>query len=283
MSWACLRAAAPLALALVLGSACVDPDRRAGLYVEHPGLWGADMVALHHGTFSDGDRNIRMRTELIVEGGLLAVHLEYPTSGKRNRDLEGVIEEHAAFIQRYMLQNPAAKVTLVGFSQGGCVQLDMLTRLATREPSLLARMYVALIAPARSVKLGKGLGLSKRMSTRCAEAEAALEAMMVAEPEGAVAELFGERAVLTWSCNDKVVGHDSFDTLQARIPAQRVLYRRRHGHVPWASKAQTASDSSAAIYGESVELASAIARAMAEGRDPRTAVGVYGGFEDGCG
>lgn len=271
-----------LALALASQAACASPDRSAGLYVEHPGLLGADLVAIHHATFSDRRPSYRISAELLSAGGLAVAHLEYPTSGPRNREIDDIIEEHAAFVQRYLVEHPEVFVTFVGFSQGGCVELDLLVRLARRDPDLLDRSRALLLAPARAVKFGKSTAVARRMIARCEAAERELEAIATGEPDGPVARLLGERTYLAWSCNDAIVGHDSFTSLTARIPAERVLYHETLGHLPWATRSQRAAAGAQAPYGDEVPLASALTRAIAEGLDPRAALAVYGEFVDAC-
>lgn len=278
-----LRRTTILALFLVIAAlGCRPPDRGAGLYVQHPGLLGADLVTLHHGTFADRDANIRIRGQLLTEAGLAVADLEYPTSGSRNREIDGIIEEHAAFVERYLVEHPGTTVTFVGFSQGGCVELDMMVRLARRDPSLLDRSRALLVAPARDVKLGRSTSVGRRMITRCKLAEAELEAMATGEPEGSVARILAERTWVAWSCNDAIVGHDSFSSLAARIPAEHVLYREKFGHVPWVDKPQRARGAETGPYGDEVLLASALARALAEGQDLRAVLAAYGGADPAC-
>ena len=270
-----------LGLSVLALAACTPPDRRAGLYTEHPALWGADLVTLHHGTFSDSARNIRMRSQLMSDGGLFVAHLEYPTWGKRNREIEGLLDEHTSFILDYLRAHPESQLVLAGFSQGGCVALDLLVRIAREDLALLDRASLLLVAPARGVKLAGHSALARRMITRCTLAEAEIEALIELAPEGEVARLLGERTFLTWSCNDAIVGHDSFTTLPAHIPAEHILYQRRLGHTPWVAKLHESLDPDA-LYGEKVQLASALVRVLAERRDPHEALAPYVSFESGC-
>ena len=124
-----------LGLGLGLGSlsACRPPDRGAGVYVAHPGAWGRDVVAIYDDTFSDDDRNIRIR-RAPIEAHALVVNLEYPTSGPDNAEIDGLIDEQLEFLLAYLDRNPEASATLTGFSQGGCLVLDVLARVAARRP-----------------------------------------------------------------------------------------------------------------------------------------------------
>ena len=270
-----------LALSSSLG--CKAPDRRAGVFVEHPEHWGANLVAIHHATFSDNRPNIRIRTTDLGEAGLVVANLEYPTSGKRNRDIEGLIEGHLAFVRGYLGANPEARVTFVGFSQGGCLELDIVERLARAEPALIERASMLLVAPARGVKTGKSTQVAKGMIARCERAEASLDELATGAPEGVVAKLLHERTYLTWSCNDAIVGHDTFTSLGSHIPAEHMLYQARLGHIPWASKQHEAKAEDADVpYGPQIQLATALARAIAEGLEPRETLAGYVDFDSGC-
>jgi len=261
--------------------ACRAPDRRAGVFVEHPEHWGGDLIAIHHGTFSDTRPNIRIRTAPLSAAGFAVANLEYPTSGKRNRDIEALVDGHARVVADYLDSHPEAAVTFVGFSQGGCVELDLVARLARAAPERLSRASLVLLAPARDVKFGGATALAKRMIARCEAAETALDAMARAAPEGPVATLLGERSYLAWSCDDAIVGHDSFTTLVGHLDPAHVYYLERGGHIAWASKARR-SDDADAPYGERIELASALTRAVAEARDPREVLSAYVELASSC-
>lgn len=266
------------ALILIAGVAC-KPSRDAGLYSEHPGGWGGDLIAIHHATFSDRNRKLRIATAPLHDRGLVA-NLEYPTSGRANRDIEALIDEHVAFVRAYLHAHPEARVTFAGFSQGGCVELDLLARLAEREPALLDRGAALLVAPARAVKLGRHTAVAKGMIARCQRAEAKLAAAALAEPEGPVARLLAERTWIAWACRDGIVGHDSFTDLREQIPAEHRLYRRRFGHMNWVGKA--VENQGEGSYGAAIPLATGLLLALAGHEDPREALAPYGGFDPSC-
>lgn len=259
----------------LLLTACRPPDRGSGLYVAHPEDWGKDLIAIYDGTFSDSDRNIRIR-RAPMEGHALVVNLEYPTAGRANADIEDLLDRQLTFLLAYLERNPEASATLVGFSQGGCLVLDVLTRLAAREPEALGRVSLALIAPARGVKLGRSTAVAKRMIARCSAAELAIADAVEQTGDGALAELIHERTWIAWSCTDEFVGHDSFEVLHQLVSPEHTLYRQRLYHVPWTAKDQDPSKE-----GE-VYLASAIALAVSQGVDPREALADYGGFDEPC-
>ncbi len=272
------RVALGLTALLSLGVACSPPDRGAGLYVAHPAAWGGDMIAIYDGTFSDTARDIRIRTHTLPQD-VLAANLEYPTSGAKNREIEALIDEHGDLLITYLDTHPQARVTLTGFSQGVCLALDLLTRLqrVEREDLPLERISLALVAPARGVRMGRSTEVAKRMIERCAQAEDRLLAELEREPAGALATLIRERTWIAWSCDDGIVGHDTFkqDGLQSKVPAERLLYRQRWTHLQWTGEDVDPGD-------DEVYLATSIALAITRGVDPREAVAPYGGFDAPC-
>lgn len=272
------RTAIGLLLTAALSSACQPPDRGAGLYVEHPAAWGRDMIAIYDGTFSDTARDIRIRTHTLPPE-VLAANLEYPTSGAKNREIEALIDEHGALLLTYLESHPESRVTLTGFSQGGCLALDLLYRLqqSERARAQLGRISLLLVAPARGVQMGRSTEVARRMIERCARAEDAIVAELERAPDSALATLIGERTWIAWSCDDGIVGHDTFRRggLQDRVADERVLYRRRLSHLQWTGEDVAPGD-------DEVYLASAIALAITQGVDPRVAVAPYGGFDGPC-
>lgn len=262
-------------LSLLTLAGCRPPDRGVGLYIAHPGDWGGNMIGIYDGTFSDVDRNIRIRTAPFV-GHALVANLEYPTSGAKNADLEHLLTAQVEFVITYLDDNPSASVTLTGFSQGGCLVLDAVTRVAVRRPELLGRLSAALVAPARGVRLGRTTTVAKHMIARCAAAEDWLVAQLEATPSGPVAALITERTWIAWSCTDEIVGHDTFTHLHEYISDEHLLYRARLRHVQW-----TAKDQDPSREGE-IYLASEIALAVSLGLDPRDALAPYGGFDPAC-
>lgn len=253
---------------------CRPPEHDRGITVAHPEDWDRDTVVIYDGTFSDDQRRIRIRTEP-MHPHVLAVNLEYPTSGRDNRHIEGLIDEHSVWLLAHLARNPAARVTLVGFSQGGCLVLDLLARLQG-QPDVLERLSVALVAPARGVRLGRHTTVAKHMIARCSRAEASLDAAIAAAPEGPAGRLLRERTWIAWSCTDEIVGHDTFTSLQGQVPQDHRLYRRRLRHLDWTGK-----DLDPSQDGE-VYLATTIALSITQGIDPRVAIAPWGGFDGPC-
>ncbi len=271
------RPALALLLTLTTAAACQAPDHREGLYVARPSSWGRDMIAIYDGTFSDTARDIRIRTHTLP-GELLAANLEYPTSGAKNRGIDPIIDEHRDFLVTYLEEHPRARVTLTGFSQGGCLVLDMVNRLRAAElaSAHLDRISLVLIAPARGVRMGRSTEVAKRMIERCAQAERALVTTLEREPAGSIATLLRERTWIAWSCDDGIVGHDTLTELQPHIPSERLLYRARLDHLQWTGEDLDVSEAREAY------LATIIAQAVAQATDPRAAAAPYGGFDAPC-
>jgi len=235
-------AAARLALlwsvaVLVLSSACAGT---VGTHVAHPGTEAPPgpeiLLAVFSGTLHDAlSGHYRHDLEAILYGPddgpaaespplpppetVRIVDMLYPSVGRANRNFHAAQRARTTVyldaIEPFLAPPAAApgaepakdrRLVLFGFSQGGCIALGELLRLATHERAddLLARTSVVLVAPAGDVI--SPLAVARRMENTCRELDARLTALAYESP--ALRRLLRERVWIRWGSNLRGGAHD---------------------------------------------------------------------------